>query len=132
MPLKNSSSLKSKTQNSLTLSSLYHPPIKLQNIYIYFHICSHSNCCLLCVVNKWTFLYIYKEFQELSVVLHILFNSALCDLVLLFSKNSLWPSISLLTNQNVLVFKCRCCSYKFCKIPRKHLLKCQTVFSTKL
>ena len=51
------------------------------------------------------FLYINKEVSGvLSGMAYFLFNSIICDMVLLFRKNSLWASISLITNQNILVF----------------------------
>ena len=100
--------MKPKTRKSLSLSSLYHPPTVLQNMF-FFRECSQQQLLfseVLCAVSKIN-VYIYIRFQELSVILHIVFNNILCDLVLLFRKSSLRPSISLLTNQYVLVFTYR-------------------------
>ena len=66
------------------------------------------------LVNQ-LFLYIYNKVSGAFSGIAYFFNNSICDLVLLFRKNSLWASILLFTNQNVLVF-----TYKQTRSPRKN------------
>ena len=88
--------MQSKTQNSLALSSIYHPPALLQ--IMFFYICSYSYCCFLCLVIETEVFLFIRRFQELSGILHNLHNDILGDLVLLLSKLACGHPFDLLTN----------------------------------
>ena len=52
---------------------------------LFFHICSYSNCCFLCAASRIVvFVYLQGSFRSFLYI----FNN-ICDLVLLFKKNSL-------------------------------------------
>ena len=50
----------------------------------------------MCTSNKIVVFYIYEEVSGAFSGVAYFFNNIICDLVLLFRKNSLWASISLL------------------------------------
>ena len=73
--------------------------------FFFFYIFVATAIAVFCVQLINYFCIFIRRFQELSEVLHIFFNNIQCGLVLLFKNNSLWASISLLTNENVLVLR---------------------------
>ena len=82
--IKSSSSMLSKTQHYLTLSSLYQSLTILQNMS-FFHICSYSNCCFLCAASKIAvFVYLWEVARAFSGAVYSYFCNALCKSLCIF------------------------------------------------
>ena len=91
----------------------------------FFHTCSYSNCCFLYAASKIVvFVYLLQVVSGAFSCIAYFFNNITCNLALLFRKNSLWASISLFINQNVLIFM-----YKQTRSPgKKFLIPFSTLF----
>ena len=75
----------------------------LKNMFFFFFIFVAIAIAVFCASKIVVFVYFYKEVSGAFSGIAYFFD-IICNVVLLFQKNSLWASISLFTNQNALVF----------------------------